>query len=132
MSRRMRSFTWKSFHRNLLRPGVRFTPLSPSWPSPLAPRVITCRLTSRKAPLWAVQDDCAQKPGLRVDFSCLLINHVISCGAKVDLLPLAQGLKFTTRVRLIFSCAIERARLFFFHDDALVNSSPSKFIYCQQ
>lgn len=131
-----RPFSRKQFNRNLLGPDVRFTPLS----------LVTTKLVDLGRPssyylsfnfsngtvVGCSRRLRSESQRFRVDFSCLLMNHVMSCGEKVDLLPLAQGLKFTTRVRLIFSCAIERAGLFFFHDDALVNSSASNFIYYQQ
>lgn len=114
MSRWREAFSWKQLDWNLLRLDPRFAQLwlvTTRKPSRLSSRymsinfaqgtIVGCsrRLHSKSQRFW-------------VDFSCLLIKQVISSGEKVDLLPLAQDLKFTTRVRLIFSCAIERARPF--------------------
>lgn len=111
MSRWREVFSWKQLIWNLLRLDPRFATF---W------LVTTREPSSRYMSINFAQGTivgCSRLLHSKsqrswVDFSCLLIKQVISSGEKVDLLPLAQDLKFTTRVRLIFSCAIERARPF--------------------
>lgn len=133
MSRRQReAFSRKQLERNLLRLARFRNTLARDHQRACLSRYMSIN-SARGTIVGCSRRLHSKSQRLCVDFSCLLIKHVISSGEKVDLLPLAQDLKFTARVRLIFSCAADRARpFFFFHDDALVNSSTSKFIYYPQ